>query len=467
MLPPDFKSGKQVRIHLVSLAFLALVCQQSSGHQAANPLEEALALADWGPEQRATLAAEWPVDSSQAVEGCVRLAQRLRRLEHLLADAASAELAPARVMTGQAVSVRQLSVPREMASRLGVAECYELTVRLTEAPDDLVRVFTLAAPRAWLDQQTLPQPVTALGVRIGAGLVASDVTWWPTAVGGSVNFGHTLLGSLQVDVGGLDAVVDGARLIGREADIFYEVLSATKQIGARQLARFARGNLDRHAASWRQELPARLAKVVLQSADDGRYSVAPLFNDAIRQRGQLFVFDGTVRRAVRIQAATLDKAESNRAPNGVEAYYELELYTHDSQNLPLVFCVLEIPDGFPTGDSIEQEVRLAGFFFKRWAYRTRKATTNSPVPSHDKRQLAPLLIGRAPLLLGPPKAATPFGGIAAGGLFAMALLAICVAIWRYNKADAAFERSLRGRLSESPNPTAFDSLAQSADEGSS
>ena len=61
------------------------------------------------------------------------------------------------------------------------------------------------------------------------------------------------------------------------------------------------------AKAWEAELqspdqPRRLlAAEVARLAEEGRYSVAPLFLDADRQIGQLVVVDGTARRIVRVR----------------------------------------------------------------------------------------------------------------------------------------------------------------------
>ena len=48
----------------------------------------------------------------------------------------------------------------------------------------------------------------------------------------------------------------------------------------------------------------------------------------------------------------------------------MEVFTEDSQNRPLVFCVRELPPGMPTGGDLREPIRVAGFFFKSWRYRT-------------------------------------------------------------------------------------------------
>ncbi|MEM8866373.1 MAG: hypothetical protein AAGF31_12580, partial [Planctomycetota bacterium] len=280
------------------------------------------------------------------------------------------------------------------------------------------------------------------------------IAWYPESADGTlVNFGESVLGSMQFDVGLLDRLIDGQPLLSRERQTFYHLLAAIQEVGANQLARFARGNLGRYTKGWQEASgDSPLGKIVAKKAGQGSYSVAPLFNDAIAQRGELFVFDGVVRRALRVDAS--DALEEF----GIDHYFELELFTGDSQNLPLVFCVLELPDGFPTGERIAQDARVAGFFLKRWAYRTRKPA-DTVSRSHDKRQLAPLLIGRAPQLLAPPPSSGPSTGLIAGGAFVLALAAIWLSVWRLGRADRAFDKQVRERFSPGRDDVDFAMLA--------
>src|SRR5207249_1387667 len=129
-----------------------------------------------------------------------------------------------------------------------------------------------------------------------------------------------------------------------------------------QLVQFAEQNLPLVRNDWERQVLAantkareNLAKEAARRAAEGHYSVAPLFNDAQRQIGRLFVFDGAARRIVRIETGSRsdDGSKSDIASHfGVDHYFEMEVFTDDSQNYPLVFCVRDLPDGFPVGDSI-------------------------------------------------------------------------------------------------------------------
>lgn len=188
---------------------------------------------------------------------------------------------------------------------------------------------------------------------------------------------------------------------------------------------------------------------MLREAGEGQYSVIPLFNQADRQHGQLVKLEGTVRRAVKILVDSDRGRPANRdiaTRLGIGHYYELELFPSDSQNNPVVFCVRDLPPGFPVGLIDGERVRVAGFFFKSWAYRpqgTPSGENRSGSSSARALQVAPLLIGREPTWLKRASVAeSPYVGILTGGLFVLVLLVIWVALWRLNRGDREFQRKV-------------------------
>ena len=250
------------------------------------------------------------------------------------------------------------------------------------------------------------------------------------------SLGRALLKELGVDAETLATVVDQRSLTAKEHEAFYAVLHAVGETPASQLVRLAQRGLQGYAV--RQQEPSthqqRLAAgEVARQAKQRRYSVAPLFGDGPSQRGELVVFDAIVRRVIQIEV-TKDAA--------LDHYYELEAFPEDSQNLPLVFCMRELPAGFPVGEGIRQPARLAGFFFKQWVYRTRQPDT----AGGDRRQYAPLLIGRAPLALATPGAADQRPGALLGIVGAGLLVATVAWLWQSARADRQYDKSTLRRI---------------------
>lgn len=182
----------------------------------------------------------------------------------------------------------------------------------------------------------------------------------------------------------------------------------------------------------------------MERAKEGAHSIFPLFNYPSEQRGRLVVLKGNVRRAVKILVGSAGGNTNSDIVEryGIDHYYELEMFTPDSENNPLVLCVRELPEGFPTGEVINEGVQVAGFFFKSWAYYTQKGMVEGKDGElHRHQQLAPLLIGRGPLWIrAAEKSTTSFYGVVAAGAFVLGLIGIWIGVWRFNRADEEFMR---------------------------
>ena len=219
----------------------------------------------------------------------------------------------------------------------------------------------------------------------------------------------------------LDTLRDRQKIGPPQRECFYQMLAAVGRAKPGQLLRRARQELKKEGKT--------------------SFSAVPLFNDPGDQRGRLVSFSGAARRVVKVRVQDPDIVERF----GIKYYYEIYLFTPDSQDNPLVFCVRELPEGMPTGSDprYSQQVEVAGFFLQTWSYRPELA--NEPDGNPDARQLAPLLIGREPRWSRPPQAAgtSPLYGLIAGGLFILLLAAIWLAVWRSAKKDRRFQQNRR------------------------
>jgi hypothetical protein len=387
-------------------------------------------------------------------------------------------------LTGRVRKVERRMLPPDMAARLELPAFVECQFAL-DAAAGVATIITARIPDAWNDMDQLDEPATASGVFVkmlpsngqqtAALFVSPDIAWHPREMHEPyVSFGPSLLGSLGMDVGLLDVIEQRRSIQATEREAFYQMLDAVGRAGANQLIRFASGDLDAIGKQWAAEAERlrklvdqssdaaddagrkrlRLAHEVLRRMDEDRYSVAPLFNDPENQVGQLVTLEGVARRAVRIDVGTSVAAATTpsdvRRRFGIDHYFEMDLFTDDSQNNPVVFCVRELPPGFPTGESIREPVRLAGFFFKSWSFRSRQAAeTGSGGDAAATRQFAPLLVGRGPIWLQTPSpAGTGQAGWILGGLFVLVLAAIWAAVWWFGRGGRRFgERALPERLS--------------------
>jgi hypothetical protein len=378
-------------------------------------------------------------------------------------------------LNGHVVSLQRHGLPERDAARLELPAYFTCEIALSERPDR-VRVITALVPKDWKASGTLNVPASVSAVfvkRIAIAeatttgdasdepsmlFVAKRIAWHPRTMDyPRVSLGKSMLGRLGVDVGLLDGVDPRGTIRAAEQEPFYQMLRAAGRIDSKQLIRAAQDSLDATRARWAQELsssvdPARraLAQEVIRWADEARYSVAPLFNEPQQHIGELVVFDGIARRVVRVDVGTRPNGSgpSEVAHRfGFREYYEMEIFTDDSQNYPLVFCVRELPHGMPTGGALEVPVRVAGFFFKDWRYTTR-GTRNDDTREIDanasRAQFAPLLIGRGPVVLQIEYAANQVTQWVLGGVFLLALAGIWATAWWFARGDRQFAARNKG-----------------------
>ncbi len=249
-----------------------------------------------------------------------------------------------------------------------------------------IDVFTARVPKAWKTGEPIDEPSEAWAFfvkastqeegRPAACFLAGRMAWYPP----------TYLGRLGMDVGLLDDVdvepppskaADGStaevdwesrQLTERDHECFYRMLKAAGTAKDGQIEGWAREELAKTGGE--------------------RFSVVPLFNSPQNQKGRLVELKGSARRIIPVRVS---EADVNKRL-GITQYYQVYLFTEDSQDNPIVFCLHQLPAGLPTGDGPDyvEDVSIAGFFFKTWSYRISAGSENG----RPQRQLAPLLIGK-------------------------------------------------------------------------
>lgn len=454
--------------------------QQQANEEALNKI---LTLSGWNAERLAKLDDGQPLSEAQRLE----VLELLRRLRSI--DTATLEdwrqILPAgyvlknpdeirgklRCLTGRVTKVVTHKLDPAVAERLEMPEYFECDLEFSNLAGP-VTVLTTRVPNDWLHGNTQGAVLTdALYLKQLANetpprslWLAKEIAWFPGAPQKEIAIedlfrdsrdpllGKSLLGAGSMDVGLLDQVESRGRIRPQERDVFYNMLYAVGHMPPATLVRIAKDNLTIVKEFWEKQSqeqgPARrrlLASEVVRSADEGRYSVAMLFNDPEPQIGRLFVFDGVARRAVRVEVGgATESGMSNGVVDrfGFDHYYELEVFTNDSQNYPLIFCVRELPEGFPVGADIHVPVRAAGFFFKNWLYSTRGSRpqdgTNGGKTSGSRAQFAPLLIGPSPIMLPAVQPAGHTGRYVLGGLFVLGLIGIGIAAVQFARGDRHF-----------------------------
>ena len=124
--------------------------------------------------------------------------------------------------------------------------------------------------------------------------------------------------------------------------------------------------------SFVRQLPSgALREEARRLAEGGEVQVVDLFNRPAQYQGEAVTLTGTVKRA----RAVPIRGAGARALAGAERYYELYLFTGESQGYPVVCCAASLPDRFPlgVGGDYHQDVTLSGILYKLWGYKASAA----------------------------------------------------------------------------------------------
>jgi len=414
--------------------------------------------------------------------------------------------------------VRKVTVekpPVEVVQQFELPHYYLCEMEVGEARQPAL-IIAPQVPSRWPLNVPIDERASAAGLFFKAGeeidgerqlvFLAQRMAWHPDRIENepATNLGMTILGDLGMDVGLYDDVRNRSKITSQDREAFYQLLWAVDQAGTAQLVRYAERHLGEQVPRWEQEerqlaeqidqlrqtlakrqkqnqpvdalrdelkqtrLERAIVERAIQRGKQGAYSIYPLFNQPDRQTGKLVVLEGTARRAVRVHVGSIE-GDINAdivARYNIDHYFEIELFTADSENNPLVFCVRHLPAGFPEGENINENVRIAGFFFKTWAYHTQKGMSAGPDGQMRKhQQLAPLLVGREPLWVPPPTAnRNSFFGIAAAGLFVAALVGIWFSVWRLNRGDEQFHEQTIAKHYQLDAGTSLDELGLEAED---
>ncbi|QDT00034.1 hypothetical protein [Adhaeretor mobilis] len=373
-------------------------------------------------------------------------------------------------ITGLVVSARQLTSDQPW---------YSLVVQSDAFPFPAA-ILTRKIPGAWSrsEDSSLAQPISCRGVILGNQdvgdkpalvLLADHVAWHPQ---GNVPAGWLELAKLGYDVSLLDEVRHAqpfvTKQVSEEAVAFRAALKAVAASDHKSLSSLAKQVLKERQTEWRKlaklkqvELKEQatnrgtpeeskllkreygVALAALERGEQGLSSVAPLFLTPQEETGRLVLLEGTARRAVKIVLTEGDGQTGD--------YYEVDLFTTDSQNLPITCCVARLPNGFPEGDSIRAPVRVAGFFFKKWRYRSRKPEEPSPrehsprgSPQGQRADFSPIVIGPTVQWVQPQ---TPASNKSWGVFAGVGFLVLMALLWVWLTKISRRDRIARNRQS--------------------
>jgi hypothetical protein len=338
-------------------------------------------------------------------------------------------------INGTVLRVEKIDVDKNEARRVEIDAFYRAVLKLDpkdskQSQPGSVVVLARQVPGGWFEGESpVGEKVALNGLFLGRGRTGADSEGVePVFAAERIGwFREGILGRLRFDCGLLDGVRDGTHVGISERESFYQLLAAVSCAQTGEIVRESRKSLKEAGA-----------------VD----SVEPLFNRPAEMRGELVLLRGVVRRAVRVKVGDPDI----QSRFGIDHYFELYLYTVDSQGNPLVVCVDRLPPGMATGEGASYRVRIevAGFFFKRWRYRSvaELAGKNRAV----KARLAPLMIGAEPMVL-PEQLAE--GDSVMSKITAVVVVLFIVACWFFIRRSGRGDRK-KGR--KSPLPLGDDKI---------
>jgi hypothetical protein len=398
-------------------------------------------------------ATEWNEAAEQTL---VKVLKRLDAPDGLVAGwrekalplpAAGAAVAVADTLVavrGRATFVAPRRLPAALAELFGRAE-YDI-VRIVDERGLAVDVVTRLAPKAWPRWQPIDEPAGVLGLPLATTVgprpeaAPADAAAWPSAPASLLLgadrvawYPDTPLGRLGMDYGLFDSVVDGSKLVAGDTAAFYALLAAVGRTDRQGIAAAAGGPGD-----------------VLALIDPGRKWFPG-------HRGDPIVIDGVAMRALRVP---IDEPYLRRAV-GSDHYWEvfvfvetplIEVDGRKQTSFPIVCCVRELPPGMPSGERINERVRVAGFGLKRYAYSFEDPRPDAAgkVAEEPGRRQTTLLVGPQPAWSKPEEEAAtrPIWVIAAVAIATAvaAILGLIYGNWSLNRSIRRSREELPDRI---------------------
>jgi hypothetical protein len=371
-------------------------------------------------------------------------------------------------LTGRVKQVDKQQLLPETASRLEYNHYFRVELELDGAPNPVL-VCSRIVPKAWKVGEPIDERVSCFGLFIKVGdssgpaaqlvFAANRVAWHPDRVEPSLGItaDHVLLGDLGMDIGLFDDVRNRTHgITANDRECFYQMLAVT--------GRSQKPDWESHAQQ--------------------QIDLASVLNDPQVQQGKLMTVSGVARRITKIEVPDRDIQQRF----GIDHYYQLDVFValprdlkgirmvdargdsagvEFTNNFPVNICVLRLPESLAKrpklseGEFLSERIILPAAFFKLWAYKTEYV---SQVDS-EQYQFGPLLIGLEPELDTIDTGMNPYVGIAAGAVFLIALAAIWIGLWRYNRGDAKFDREVLKRQMGLESGQSLDEMGIESQDG--
>ena len=368
-------------------------------------------------------------------------------------DSPTEHRAEAFFLQGRALHVDLVELPQDVAQRWHLGQVYRVRLDLQNSTGKVI-VYTLNIPKSWQPHvgRTMDERVSGHGLFFKLEvaevtttplpvLLAPRIAWMPDRIDEALATTPSLLilGNLGMDVGLFDQIQDHQGLTKDDRECFYQLLAAT----------------------------GGTAPATVDSRLPHDTSLAKLLGTQVQRagRGELVAITGNVRRAVRI----VIEAADIRNRFGIDHYYELNVFINESvrvkrspsdpqptyySSYPVVCCVRQLPAGMPEGDDVNEAMRVSGFYYKIYSYKTDFTTAKGP----NRRQFSPLIVGFEPKWIQQRNSFPPVYGIACSVVVVCFLLSLWILVGRLNRGDAVFRRTVMAKHFQPPAEASLENL---------
>lgn len=201
----------------------------------------------------------------------------------------------------------------------------------------------------------------------------------------------------------------------------------------------------------------------MKTLGTSQLNVSESIRNASTLQGGLMHLSGTVRKVTKVEVPDYDVQQRF----GLDHYYQIDMFMplgdrsiqlkrsrDDDQPLvfehsfPIQVCTATVPDKLKelinqplVGVAEIPRIRVRGFFFKIWSYRSSYASSQDI----ERMQLGPLLIVAEPEILPPMESQTGMLGLVGVGGFLLLLGGLWWSLWTNMQEDRAVTRARAAR----------------------
>jgi len=236
----------------------------------------------------------------------------------------------------------------------------------------IAEVFVPSVPKAWKQDAPMQERAAVFGVCVKSYkdtpiFAAPALQWFP----------DTWLGNLGFDVASFDQVP-----VSRVTELEHHDEETN-----RRMFKFTESDWEPFYGLLRAvsaTSPGWLEEEAKKFDAEKPVGVADLFNRPSETRGKPVLLRGTAKRVLPTPVTDSEV----RSLFGIDHYYQIYLFTEQSQGNPIVVCVGSLPEGMPVGDAADfsEPITVAAVPYKLWIYETLSG-----------QHYAPILVGRSPV----------------------------------------------------------------------